>query len=112
MNNNYYHKVTEAEVAEFENTGGKIPYITKMSGWPLDLVTLVLEGKLTQRQAARKLNSGEVDISWSCYRAEQGDILTKFHSLTNWTYDERTEKTDGRCKGHFSEDNMRRFRGM
>ena len=110
--NNYYHKITEAEVAEFENTGGKIPYITKMSGWPLALATLVLEGKLTQRQAARKLNSGEVEISWSCYRAEQGDILNKFHSRTEWLYDERTTKKDGRCKGHFSEKNMGRFRGM
>jgi NMD protein affecting ribosome stability and mRNA decay len=111
--NNYYHKITEAEVAEFENTGGKIPYITKMSGWPLALATLVLEGKLTQRQAVRKLNTTrEFEISWSCYRAEQGDILNKFHSLTKWIYDERTTKTDGRCKGHFSENNMYRFRGM
>lgn len=109
----YFHEVTEAEIAEFENSGGKLPYATKMSGWPLALATLVIEGKLTQRQAVRKLDTTrEFEISWSCYREEQGNILTKFHSRTNWLYDKRTTKTDGRCKGHFSENNMYRFRGM
>ncbi len=107
----YNHTITEADLAEFKNTG-KIPYATKMSGWPLALATLVLEGKLTQRQAVRKLNSGEVEISWSCYRREQGDIEGDFHSRTNFIHDERTDKQDGRCKGSFSERNMGRFRGM
>ena len=109
--NKYFHEVTETEIAEFKKTG-KIPYATKMSGWPLELATLVLEGKLTQRQAVRKLNSGEVEISWSCYRREQGDIESKFHDETNYIHDERTNKQDGRCKGSFSESNMHRFRGM
>jgi len=109
--NSYFHQITEANISEFMKTG-KIPYVTKMSGWPLDLATLVLEGKLTQRQAARKLNSGEVEISWSCYRREQGDIESNFHSRTDFVHDERTDKKDGRCKGSFSEKNMGRFRGM
>lgn len=109
--NRYFHKITEAEIAEFSKTG-KIPYATKMSGWPLELAMLVIEGKLTQRQAVRKLNNHEVEISWSCYREEQGDILDKFHRLTNHIHDNRTTKRDGRCRGSFSENNMYRFRGM
>lgn len=109
--NNYYYQINEADIAEFKRTG-KIPYATKMSGWPLCLVQLVREGKLTQRQAARKINSGEVEISWSCYRQTQDDLAGSFHSHTDHVWDTRTSKQDGRCRGSFSEKNMSRFRGM
>ncbi len=112
MTERYYHQITEAEIAEFKATG-KIPYATKMSGWPLALATLVIEGKLTQRQAVRKLDkSPEFEVSWSDYRVAQGDIESDFHSRTDFIHDERTDKHDGRCKGSFSEKNMGRFRGM
>jgi hypothetical protein len=112
MNEKYYHQITEAEIAEFRKTG-KIPYITKMSGWPLALATLVFEGKLTQRQAVRKLDkSPEFEVSWSDYRVAQADIEGDFHSRTDYIHDTRTSKRDGRCKGSFSEKNMSRFRGM
>ena len=111
--NCYYHTITESDITEFENTGGKIPYATKMSGWPLSLATMVLEGKLTQRQAVRKLDkTKEFEMSWSDYRAHQGDIESAFHSRTDYIHDKRTTKKDGRCKGSFSEANMGRFRGM